>query len=166
MNNRATIQWRDEYNSSSSSSGTSQSSSTSRERSRVEASRDSLQEEQRPHLQVANIQGATSSIEVGRVPSHHIRTISSPYILQRFLTIESKSEPLRYEASIGILEGRVCEGEDMLSKKINEEGWEEVDAIYESISLDLEIRSEEDGGCQGTLASQIYPEAYSDSYSD
>jgi len=142
MDNK-TIIWRDGYNTSSSSSGTSQSGSTSQEESKTEVPRNSPQEEHRPRPQLADIQGSTSSIEVGLIPRHLIRTISSPYILQRFLTVESKSEPLRYEADIAILERRVCEGEDMLGRKIKEEGWEEVDAVYESITLNLETLSEE-----------------------
>ena len=126
-----------------------------------------LQGERRPCPQLADIEGSTTPTEAGPVPRHSIRTISAPYILKRFLTIESESESLRHEAHIGILEGRVCEGEDMLSKRIEEEGWEEVDAVDESISsLDLGTPSEQEGRFQGILALQIYPEAYPNSSSD
>ncbi|KAF8417191.1 hypothetical protein EV426DRAFT_381110 [Tirmania nivea] len=151
----------DGYNSSSSSPGTPQSGSTSQGGSRTTVPHNSLQEEPRPRPQLADI---PSSIEAGLIPRHLIRAVSSPYILQRFLTIESESEPLRCEANIGILEGRVCEGEDMLSKRINEEGWEEVDTVNKSSSLGLEPGSEEGGSFQGTLTPEIYPA--SDSSSD
>lgn len=165
MNNRVSTQCVGGYNSSSSSSGTSQSTSTSQEGSRAKVPHHPPQKEHRPHPQLADIQGTTASLEVGQTPWHLIRTISSPEILRRFLTVDSHNDPLRYEADIGILEGRVCERDDMLSRRIIEEGWEEVDAVDESISLYLEVLSEEDGSFQGMRAPQIYSEAYSDSYS-
>lgn len=180
MNNKATTQRCGGYNPWYSSSGTPQSEPTSEE----EVPHYSLQEEHQPSPQLAERQGFTS--EVGMIPRHQIRKISSPVILQRFLTIDSESEPLRYEAEIGILEGRICEGEDMFHRRINEEGWEEVNARLEhlvpqtppeeggsSLEEDRSLleedgssseedgsASEEDGSFQCMLALQSYPEAY------
>ncbi|KAF8448209.1 hypothetical protein BGX38DRAFT_1142863 [Terfezia claveryi] len=165
MNNKATTQRCGEHNPSYSSLGTPQSEPTSEE----EVPHCSPQEEYQPRPQLAEEQGPT--YEVGMIPRHQIRKISSPVILQRFLTIDRESEPLRYEAEIGILEGRIREGEDMFYRRIIEEGWEEVNARLEQLvpqtaSEEDRCSSEEDGSFQCMLAPQSYPEAYPDSSSE
>jgi len=154
MRIRATTgQWCDGSNSSSSPPGISQ------EGSRMEVPHSPPPEECQPRPQLADIRGTPPPVDVGLIPQHRIRTISSPYTLQRFLTIDTESEPLRHEVNIGILEGRVCEGEDMLSRRMDEEGWEEVNVVDEGISRDLETQSEEDQNFQDGLVPQICTEA-------
>ena len=54
-----------------------------------------------------------------RNSSMHIR---APDILLRFMTIDLQNEPLPHEARLGISEGIYQEGEDMLARKLKEEG--------------------------------------------
>ena len=48
--------------------------------------------------------------------------IRAPDILRRFMTIDLQNEPLVYEARLGISEGKYQEKEDMLARKLEEEG--------------------------------------------
>ena len=50
--------------------------------------------------------------------------IEVPEMLSRFLRVDRKNDPLRYEASIAISEGRVQHGEDIVRRKISEEDWQ------------------------------------------
>ena len=45
------------------------------------------------------------------------------YILSRYFEIDPDNEPARYEVSIAIAEQRVQQGDNMLKKKVDEEGW-------------------------------------------
>ena len=45
------------------------------------------------------------------------------YILSRYFEIDYENEPLRHEAAVAIAEQRVHQGENMLRKKVTEEGW-------------------------------------------
>ena len=55
------------------------------------------------------------------------REIASVPMMHRFLEVNARDEPLRYEANIAISEGIISEGENMWEKKILEEGWEKID---------------------------------------
>ena len=50
--------------------------------------------------------------------------IEVPKMLSRFLRVDRENDPLRYEASIAISEGRVQHGEDIVRRKILEEDWQ------------------------------------------
>lgn len=65
-----------------------------------------------------------------------------PYIMQRFFTINVENEPLRYEASVAIEEGRIHEGDDMYSQRINDADVEEGTSKSESSSTNGEQGSE------------------------
>ena len=45
------------------------------------------------------------------------------YILSRYFEIDYDNEPARYEVSIAIAEQRVQQGDNMLRKRVAEEGW-------------------------------------------
>lgn len=90
------------------------------------------------------------------IPNSMVRIISAPYMLQRFLTIEVKNEPLQFEANLGIFEGKLHEGQDMLCKKMVEEGWEEVDGDWKSVTSSQECRAWSVGGESGEGSEQEF----------
>ena len=64
--------------------------------------------------------------KVSRLPLKDLGLTNSrnpEYMLSRFFEIDCENEPLRYEAAIAIGEERVQQGDNMLRKKVAEEGW-------------------------------------------
>jgi len=60
-----------------------------------------------------------------------------PEMLSRFLKVDRLNDSLRYEAGIAISEGRVQQGEDIVRRKILEEGWQWSLTPVSTTSMDL-----------------------------
>ena len=100
---------------------------TERYQSRTAKKSSTAEVERGDHCQVNDPQNSlpvepTAERRYPEVACNSYMRIRDPYILCRAMTIDLQNESLVHEARLGISEGLYQEGEDMLGRKLEEEG--------------------------------------------